>query len=131
MTKVFKYIGISIIVFTGITGGFIHNMEYIPDKAKILVIEEYKIWIPDTEWANQIFREQSKENLNAKRAYENRIEATYSQVKIGKYKGFDLPETWKENEGKARIVWGKDESLLRSWILPKKKKWNEDGTWNW
>lgn len=131
MTKLLNYIGIAIIVFIGITGGFIHNMEYIPDNAKILVIEEYKIWIPDVEWANQIFREQSNENLNAKRAYENRIETTYSQVKSGKYKGFDLPETWKENEGKARIVWGKDESLLRSWILPKKKRWNEDGTWNW
>ncbi|MBK9379971.1 MAG: hypothetical protein IPN39_01405 [Chitinophagaceae bacterium] len=126
-----NYVGIAIVVFISITGGFIHNREYIPDNAKIQVIEEYKIWIPDVEWANQIFQEQSYKNLNAKRVFENKIETTYSQIKSGKYKGFDLPESWKENEGKARIVWGKNESILRSWIFPKKKKWNEDGSWNW
>ncbi len=126
-----NYVGIAIVVFISITGGFIHNREYIPDNEKIQVIEEYKIWIPDVEWANQIFQEQSYKNLNAKRVFENKIETTYSQIKSGKYKGFDLPESWKENEGKARIVWGKNESILRSWIFPKKKKWNEDGSWNW
>lgn len=131
MNTLIKYIVIGIIVFIGITGGFIHNMEHIPDNAKILVIKEYKIWIPNSDWSNEIFQEQALQDRNAKRAYENRIEATYLQVKSGKYKGFDLPETWKENEGKTRIMWGKDESLLRSWILPKKKKWNVDGTWNW
>ena len=131
MTKLVNYIGIFIILFIGITGGFINNMEYIPDNAKIIVIEDYKIWIPDAEWSNKIFQEQSYQDRNAKRAYENRIETTYAQVKSGKYKGFDLPETWKENEGITRIMCGKNESLLRSWILPNKQKWNEDGTWNW
>lgn len=131
MSKLQKYLGVTILVFIGITGGFIHNMEYIPDNAKILVIEDEKIWIPNAEWSNIIFEEQSRQDGNAKRAYENRIETTYSQVKTGKYKGFDLPETWKKNEGKARILWGKDESLLRSWILSKKSRWNDDGSWNW
>jgi hypothetical protein len=131
MRGALRSLGIAAFIFVGVTGGLIYDKESIPDNAKVFVIEEYKIWVPNTKWADQIFKEQSVGSSKTERAYENRIESTYSEVKNGKFKGFDLPESWKENEGKTRIVWGKEESLLRSWILPKDKRWNEDGSWNW
>ena len=106
-------------------------MEHIPDNAKILVIEEYKIWIPNTDWSNEIFLEQAQNDRNARKAYDKKIATTYFEIKNGKYKGFSLPEEWNTNEGREQIYWGSKESLLRSWLFPKKKKWNEDGTWNW
>ncbi len=132
MNRVLNILGIVIFIFIGVTGGFIYHMEYIPDNAKVLVIEEYKIWIPNANWADKIFQEQSLIEPNTKRAYEKRIESTYSEVHDGRYRGFDLPESWQRKDGgRARIVWGKEESLLRSWIFPKDERWNQDGSWNW
>ncbi len=131
MKKLFSGIGIALFIFVGITGGLISNKEHIPDNAKILVIEEYHTWIPDANWANEIFLEQSVEDLNTKTSYENAIRSRYLEIKKGKYKGFQLPESWTEMDGGARIIWGKDESLLRSLIFPKENRWNIDGSWNW
>lgn len=131
MNKLFSIIGIVIFVFIGVTGGMLYNKEYIPDNAKIFVIEEYRTWIPNVKWVDEIFQEQSTKDLNTKRSYDNKIGSTYLEIKSGKYKWFELPQSWKIGNGKDKIFWGKDESLLRSWILPKKKRWNEDGSWNW
>jgi hypothetical protein len=131
MKKIFSFLGIIIIVFAGVTGGLLYNKEYIPDNAKVYVIEEQRIWIPNAKWVDEIFQEQSTKDLNAKRSYDNKIESTYLEVKSGKHKGYELPESWGKGDGKAKIVWGREQSLLRSWILPSKKRWNEDGSWNW
>lgn len=131
MKKLFNYLVIGFLIFVGITGVLIQDMEFIPDNAKVLVIPEYKTWIPNSQWANEIFQEQSEEHVAAKKAFDNKISTTYYEVKKGKYNGYELPETWNSNEGKERIYWGKKQSLLRSWILPKKNRWNKDGSWNW
>jgi hypothetical protein len=131
MNKSLKIILIALFIFVGVTGGLISNKEYIPDNAKIFVIEEYQLWIPNAKWADKIFQEQSSQDPNAKRSYDIKVESTYFEVKNGKYKGFQLPKSWEKEDGTARIVWGKDESLLRSWILPKQNRWNVNGSWNW
>jgi hypothetical protein len=131
MRKVLNVIGILIFLFIGITGGFIFQREEIPYNAKIYIIEEYHVWIPKVQWAEEIFREQTKNNPNAERSYKNKIISTYFEIKKGKYKECKLPPSWIENDGRKRIIWGSRESLLRSWVFPKKRRWNKDGSWNW
>lgn len=129
MKEILKIVGWGVIGFFSITGYFMNNMEFIPDNAKVYVIEEYKIWIPNAKWTDDIFKEQASGNENTKKSYENKVESVYSEITKGKYEGFELPETWKEQ--KKEIVWGKQESLLSSWIFSSQNRWNEDGSWNW
>lgn len=131
MRKILQYFGAAILLFLVITGGFIFNMEYIPDNAKIYVIDEYQTWIPDAIWVDEIYLEQASHDINASRTYDNRIETTYTEVKKGKYKGYQLPESWREKGGESRIFYGKKESILRSWIFPKENRWDEEGNWSY
>ncbi|MCF8227362.1 MAG: hypothetical protein K9G58_06065 [Bacteroidales bacterium] len=133
MSKIFSTLAIILMFFIGITGWMIiHNREYIPENAKIFVLEEYQVWIPNAEWADNIFQELSLTDLNVRRVYKSKVESTYGEVENGKYEGFQLPESWKKEIGADRIIWGREsESLLRSWIFPKKNRWNKDGSWNW
>ena len=131
MNKLITTIITAIIIFLGLTGTFIEVKEYIPGNAKIFVIEENRIWIPSAPWANEIFKEQASKDFRTKLSFDNKIESTYSEIQNGRYKGYELPESWKEEDYKERIFWGKDQSLLRSWVMPKQKRWNKDGSWNW
>ena len=133
MERIIKFILSILFLFIGITGGMLFTgAEHIPDNAEILIIEEYQVWIPDVDWANKIFHEQSLQDSNGARSFRKRIETVYSEVENGQFKGFQLPEEWQKKDGVDRIVWGKkSESMLRNWILPRKKRWNEDGSWNW
>ncbi|MBU1013252.1 MAG: hypothetical protein KKG99_09605 [Bacteroidetes bacterium] len=133
MNRIIKFILSILFLFVGITGGMLYaGTEHIQDNAKILVMVEYQLWIPNVDWANKIFHEQSLQDSNTERIFRNRIETVYSEVKIGQFKGFQLPEEWQKENETDRIFWGKkSESMLRNWVLPRKKRWNLDGTWNW
>lgn len=131
MESIFRIIFTLIIGFLFVTGFMINEMEHIPDNAKIYVIEEYKTWIPKADWVDDIFEEQSLSDANAKRSFDGKIESNYLEVKKGRFKDFQLPEEWRKNDGKSRIVWGKQQSLLMSWFFEKEERWNNDGSWNW
>lgn len=106
MNRIIKFIATILFVFIGITGGMIYtSREHIPENAKIIVIEEYQIWIPNIEWADKIFQEQASQDINANRIYKSKVESNYFEVKKGRYKGFQIPASWKEENGYERIVW--------------------------
>lgn len=133
MERIIKFFLSILFLFVGITGGMLYTgTERIPDNAKIFVLEEYQLWIPNVDWSYKILHEQSLQDTNTERIFRNRIETVYSKVENGQYKGFKLPKEWQNKNGTDRIIWGKkSESILRNWILPRKKRWNEDGSWNW
>ena len=126
MKKLITIVVIATIIFLGLTGGTVIVKEYIPGNAKIFVIEENRIWIPNAPWTNEIFEEQASKDYKTKRSFDNIIESTYSEIQTGRYKGYELPELWKKEEYKQRIFWGKDQSLLRSWVMPKEKRWKKE-----
>ena len=121
MSQVLKYTGIGLIIFYTITGVLMKHMEFIPDNAKIHIVEEHQIWIPNAQWSNEDY----------KLVDPFFVESIYFEVKKGKYKGFQLPKKWQNEEGKARIYWGVNESLLMHWILPEKNRWDKEGNWSY
>lgn len=130
MSKILTYIGVTALIFIIVTGGLMNHSESIPDNAKIFVIEEYETWVPNVGWVEEIFRKQAADDINAAKSYDEKIATTYMEVKKGgRYEGFELPESWQSD--KNEIVWGRNQSLLMSWVFPEENRWNEDGSWNW
>ena len=135
--NIFKYAGGLLIMFIGVTGGLISEMEYIPDNAQIMVVEENKMWFPDAEFARETLMQMAKSvkdedislALTIADAANLGEKTTYEQVKKGnKYEGYKTLPIWESNENSVRRGWYG--SLLLSWFA-KKKRWNEDGSWNY
>ena len=126
MTRLF--IG-SIAVFIGITGGFIREVESIPNNAQIAVFPTYGKWLPHhTSVAEYLTRGSETQLLERIQLAGDIHPDTYESVRKGIHKGFQLPEDFGSDED---FVIGYDQSLLWSWIFGKKKRWNEDGSWNY
>jgi hypothetical protein len=119
--------------FLAVTGGMIQDTEIIPKNAQIDVFPKQKIWLPHYKSVKQYFDienpELEKEDILFKLdMLSNLTSAQYADVYKGKYQGFELPKDFGK---KSDYTIGYDQSILWSWIFGKKRRWNEDGSWNY
>ncbi len=130
--KAIKVIGILVVAFIGITGGFIYESESIPENAKIYVYPSQRAWAPKAFFIERDFKNQLADPLtreSAERWLSEQTEAVYKDVKRGgKYDGYQTFPVLLEEEGNVLRGW--HGSLLSSWFF-KKPRWDANGNWNW